>query len=285
MDDIPKSVRNWLFENSYGPINSSHSVGGGCINEGRIIATSSGSTFFLKTNPKAPPDMFACEAEGLEALRVDDGPRVPQPFIHGDSFILMEDLSPAPKRKTYWQEFAMGMANLHRHTNPNFGFTRDNYIGSNPQPNSWMEDGFVFFGENRLMFQARLARDRGLLKNDGIYKVEKLINRLSELVPEQPASLIHGDLWTGNATTESSGAPAIIDPATHYGWAEADLAMTSLFGSFPEIFYKKYEEHRKLVRGYKSRFDLYNLYHLLNHLNLFGQGYLAQVLSILNRFS
>ncbi len=229
--------------------------------------------------------MFDCEAEGLKTLMVEGGPRVPKPHIFGENFILMEDLSPAPQIETYWQDFAKGMAILHQHTNRKYGFTRDNYIGSNPQFNSWMDNGFEFFGENRLMFQARLARDRGYLSQNEVFKLEKLSNLLPDLIPEQPASLIHGDLWTGNATTDNFGAPAIIDPATYYGWAEADLAMTSLFGSFPEVFYNTYEEHRAVVSGYKGRFYLYNLYHLINHLNLFGRGYLAQVLSILNRFS
>jgi fructosamine-3-kinase len=174
---------------------------------------------------------------------------------------------------------------MHNNTEARFGFFHDNYIGSTPQPNTWTEDGYTFFGERRLIFQARMARRRGLLGETEVKGVERLVSRLVNLVPVQPASLIHGDLWTGNAMTDSSGAPAIIDPAAHYGWAEADLAMTTLFGAFPDEFFRAYQEVRPLEKGFRKRFDLYNLYHLLNHLNLFGTGYLGQVVSILRRYA
>lgn len=116
-------------------------------------------------------------------------------------------------------------------------------------------------------------------------RVEKLCDRLPELIPEQPASLIHGDLWSGNAMFDSRGQPAIIDPAAHYGWAEAELAMTTLFGSFPDVFYRAYQEARPLEPDFRERFPIYNLYHLLNHVNLFGGGYLGQSLSILRRYA
>jgi fructosamine-3-kinase len=114
--------------------------------------------------------------------------------------------------------------------------------------------------------------------------VENLTAQLKDLIPVEPASLLHGDLWSGNAITNSQGGPAIIDPAAHYGWAEAELAMTTLFGAFPNAFYQAYEEVRPLEPGYYARFPLYNLYHLLNHLNIFGRGYLGQVQAILRRF-
>ncbi len=108
--------------------------------------------------------------------------------------------------------------------------------------------------------------------------------QLPELIPEQPASLIHGDLWSGNLISDNGGKPALIDPAVYYGWAEADLAMTELFGRYPEEFFKAYAEINPLEKGYRSRFPLYNIYHLLNHLNLFGKGYLSQIRSILDRY-
>jgi protein-ribulosamine 3-kinase len=135
-----------------------------------------------------------------------------------------------------------------------------------------------------LVYIADIARDKGRLDLAEFQAVSRLAGRLSRLIPEQPASLTHGDLWSGNAMTDSSGGPAIIDPATHYGWAEAELAMTSLFGSFPEVFYRAYQEVRLLQPGFASRFPIYNLYHLLNHLVMFGKGYLGQVKAILTRF-
>jgi len=282
---IPEPAKIWLVENNYGGIATSQAVGGGCINNGMILETTSGKSFFLKTNHSTPPDMFAREVEGLSALHVEDGPAVPEPYLHGDDFILMEDLAPASRRTDFWLEFGRRLAALHNHSHAQFGFDHDNYIGSTPQPNTWTDDGHTFFGEYRLSYMARLTQQRGLMSAEDAQRFERLCSKLPELIPEQPASLVHGDLWSGNATTDSQGAPAIIDPAAHYGWAEAELAMTTLFGSFPEAFYKAYDEIFPLESGYRSRFPIYNLYHLLNHLYIFGRSYLGQVQSILRRFS
>lgn len=281
---IPEKVRDWLFDNQYGSIQSSKSVSGGCINNGLILKTGSGITFFLKTNQNAPPDMFAREAEGLHALAVPDGPTVPKPYLHSANFILMQDLQPAGRRGDYWADFGRRLATLHNQTCAEFGFEHDNYIGSTPQPNSCTEDGYAFFAENRLKFQMRLATKNGLISRADAGRIDVLTNRLPELIPEQPASLIHGDLWSGNAMADEHGGPAIMDPAAHYGWAEADLAMTNLFGSFSDDFYQAYQEVRPLHPGVRERFPLYNLYHLLNHLNLFGRGYLSQVLGVVRRY-
>jgi protein-ribulosamine 3-kinase len=282
---IPAPVQTWLEENGYGKVIRVSPVGGGCINHGAVLHTQTGVSFFLKTNQHAPEEMFAREAEGLEALSGSDGPRVPKAFCSGEDFLLLEDLSPGPRSSDYWPAFGRRMAALHNHTNARFGFSHNNYIGSTPQLNSWAEDGANFFAEQRLIFQARLASQRGLLGSSDVVRVERLAAHLVELVPAQPASLIHGDLWSGNALTDAGGDPAIIDPAAHYGWAEADLAMTSLFGSFPGEFYRAYQDVRPLEKGYRDRFDLYNLYHLLNHLNLFGGSYLGQVVAVLRRYA
>lgn len=284
VEPFSQALSYWLGQNNLGTIQETRRVGGGCINNGMRLRTSTGQTFFLKTNSKAPADLFACEAEGLQALCVEDGPRVPNVFLCGEEFILLEDLAPGVHRFDYWQVFGRQLAALHRHTHPVFGFTRDNYIGSTPQPNPWIGDGWLFFAEQRLLFQARLAEHNGRLVSAQVHQVERLAQRLTELIPVQPASLIHGDLWSGNVIADERGSPAIIDPATHYGWAEAELAMTTLFGAFPAAFYQAYEEVRPLEHGYRQRFSIYNLYHLLNHLNLFGAGYLGDVLGILRRF-
>jgi protein-ribulosamine 3-kinase len=282
---IPDAVQIWLLENDYGVPKSTHPVSGGCINNGLILTTDSGKSFFLKINQHTPEDMFACEVEGLQALQVDEGPTVPKPYFHDSDFLLMEDLAPAARRSDYWSEFGYRMAALHQHTSHRFGFAHNNYIGSTSQPNPWTEDGYEFFGQHRLLYMARLAAKRGLLSKNDLKQVERLVNQLPDTVPQQPASLSHGDLWSGNALSNSGGGPAIIDPAAHYGWAEAELAMTTLFGSFPSAFYHAYEEERPLEPGYMSRFPIYNLYHLLNHLNIFGRGYLGQVQAILKRYA
>lgn len=282
---IPKPVSTYLADNGYGDVASLQTVGGGCINNGARLRSASGTTFFLKTNPDAPADMFAREAEGLGALSVTGGPVVPRAYLHGLDYILLEDLTPAARCSDYWVLFGRQLAVLHGNTNPRYGFYHDNYIGSTPQPNLWTADGYEFFSRHRLLFQARLANRRGLLSGADVNQVERLAARLPLLIPDQPASLVHGDLWTGNAMTDRDGKPAIIDPAVHFGWAESELAMTDLFGSFPDAFYRAYQEVRPLEGDFRGRFPIYNLYHLLNHLNLFGGGYLGQVQSVLRRFT
>lgn len=285
MAKIPGRVQLWLEKNGYGAVASIQGSDGGCINDGVVLTTEVGETFFLKTNAQAPSDMFAREAEGLAALHVEGGPTIPRSFLVGEDFFLLEDLSPAPRRAGYWMTFGRQLATLHACTKEQFGFSHDNYIGSTPQPNPREEDGYRFFAEHRLGFQTRLARNQGFLSTGDAKKVENIAHRLEELIPKQPASLLHGDLWSGNALTDAQGMPALIDPAAHYGWAEAELAMTALFGAFPSEFYYAYQEIRPLEPDYKSRFPIYNLYHLLNHLNLFGTGYLRQVRSVLARFA
>jgi protein-ribulosamine 3-kinase len=283
--NVPQPVLNWLQDHGYGKVHQLRAVGGGCINNGAVLETETSESFFLKTNPNAPQDMFEREAEGLEAISKNDGPKVPRPFLAGRNFLLLENLSPAARPRDYWLVFGRKLAALHNHTHDQFGFPHDNYIGSTPQPNSWIENGHAFFAENRLIYQARLATQRGLLGRADMHQVERMAASLPEIVPVQPASLIHGDLWSGNVMTDETGSPAIIDPAAHFGWAEAELGMTTLFGSFPEEFYQAYEEVRPLELGYRERYPIYNLYHLLNHLNLFGRGYSGQVSSILRRYS
>lgn len=282
---LPPAVTAYLTENDYGSVISTRPVSGGCISNGQILTTQTGPRFFLKSNAHTPADMFAHEAEGLAALHTQNGPVIPAVYLHGRDFILLEDLAPAPRNADYWPAFGRQLAALHQHTRPQFGFPQHNYIGSTLQPNSWMADGYNFFAEHRLLFQARMALKRGLLAKNELQQVESLAQRLKDFIPTQPASLLHGDLWSGNAITDSRGAPAIIDPAAYYGWAEAELAMTALFGTFPTAFYRAYEEIRPLNPGYLSRFSIYNLYHLLNHLNIFGRGYLGQVQAILQRYT
>lgn len=281
---LPAAVTEWLAQHGHGAIASNSPAAGGCINNGAHLLTQSGARFFLKTNSHAPADMFAREAEGLAALAATASLRVPAVHLAGPDFLLLEDLQPATRAADYWTALGRGLARLHQHTSPEFGFAHDNYIGSTPQPNGWLADGYVFFAERRLGYQACLAHSRGLLTAAEVAAIERLAARLPQLVPPQPASLLHGDLWAGNAIADVHGAPALIDPAVYYGWAEAELAMTALFGGFPPEFYAAYVAERPLEPGWRERFGLYNLYHLLNHLNLFGRSYHAQVMEIVNSY-
>ncbi len=282
---IPNRVRKWLLQQGHGEVMRQQAVAGGCINNGARLETASGASFFLKTNSSAPEDMFTREAEGLAELRQAAGPRFPEAYLWAEEFLLLEDLAPAPRAPDYWETLGRQLAQLHGHTKSKFGFEHDNYLGTTPQPNVWMDDGFAFFAEQRLDFQAKLARDGGRLTRAEAAQVERLAARLPELVPQQPAALIHGDLWAGNAISDSRGAPALIDPAAHYGWPEAELGLTALFGGFEPPFYTAYEAERPLDKGWRQRLPIYNLYHLLNHLNLFGAGYHGQVVESLREFA
>ncbi len=283
---ISKTVQTWLIENGYGKVVSQQSATGGCINNGLHLRTSEGMRFFLKVNPSAPQEMFLREAEGLRVLSLPGGPRVPQVFLVGQDFLLLEDLQPNPTlRDDFWPTLGRTLAHLHSLTFPKFGFAHDNFIGSTPQPNPWTEDGYQFFAQHRLIFQAGLAHRHGLLSEADMRAVERVAQRLPELIPPQPASLIHGDLWRGNVIADKDGRPALIDPAAHYGWAEAELGMMTLFGGFPNDCYAAYAEIRPYPAGLRERIPIYNLYHLLNHVNLFGGSYLSQVRVILKRFS
>ncbi len=282
---VPEVVAEFVAGQGWGAVTHAHPVAGGCINDGHVLGTAGGPRLFLKLNASAPLDMFAREAEGLTALAVEGGPRVPRPLLVGTPYLLLEYLAPEPLEQAYWERLGVRLAHLHAVTQTRFGFPHDNYIGSTPQPNGWLNDGFEFFAERRLRFQGRLARERGLLSQVDVHRLERVAAKLRDLIPEQPASLIHGDLWGGNVIAGPGGQACLIDPAAHYGWAEADLAMTTLFGRFPDSFYASYEAYRPLAPGFRSRADLYNLYHLLNHLNLFGAGYHQSVEPILAQYS
>ncbi len=281
----PQAVADWCRQAGYGDITALRAVGGGCINNGARLTTSKGQSLFLKQNPSAPSDMFEREMEGLKTLAEQGAFRVPTAYLSGPDFLLLEDLNPGRLSKSYWEDLGRGLAAIHRQTSDRFGFSHDNYLGSTPQPNPWTDDGYTFFGEHRLRFQARLARHKRWMDDHDLAQVDSIIRRLPELVPAQPASLLHGDLWSGNVTSGSSGEPALIDPAAHYGWAEAELGMTVLFGGFPPGFYAAYQDARPLPNGWRDRLTLYNLYHLLNHLNLFGAIYLDQVRFVIQRFA
>jgi len=282
---LPTPVVEWCRARGWGAITEALPLGGGCIHRSYRLMASDGHGLFLKVNDDVPADLFEREAQGLFALVVDGGPRVPQAHLWGESFLLLEDLSLAAEQVDYWERLGRELARLHGQIGRRFGFDHDNYLGRTPQPNPWTADGRDFFGRHRLQFQAELALKSGLLEAADARRVETIAERLAELVPDEPASLIHGDLWSGNVMAGPRGEPCLIDPACHFGWAEAELGMTDLFGGFPDRFYRAYAEVHPLVAGWRERFPVYNLYHLLNHLNLFGAGYLGPVRSILQQFA
>jgi fructosamine-3-kinase len=261
-------------------------VHGGSINECYRWEGNAGA-LFVKVAPARGSAMFEAEAAGLEELRRARAVRVPQVMGVGTSagkaWLALEWIqSGTPSRAT---DAVLGeqLARQHRSTQPAFGWSRDNTIGSTPQLNDWDDNWVTFFRDRRLRYQLILAGNSGYggrLQHRG----EALLDRLSEFFSTyQPVpSLLHGDLWGGNRAADERGSPVIFDPAVYYGDREADLAMTRLFGGFGSEFYAAYESAWALAAGAAARTELYNLYHVLNHLNLFGGGYLAQAVSLID---
>ena len=261
-----------------------HPVGGGCINAAWTLETTAG-TFFVKLNDAAGAAMFAAEAAGLAALAATGTVRVPRPVCHGrageHAFLVLEQLELRGGDRASAARLGHELAALHATHTDAFGWTRDNTIGSTPQPNDWLSEWVTFWRERRLGFQLGLAARHGHRLRGG----ERLLDRLDTLLAgHHPApSLLHGDLWGGNWGALPDGTPVLFDPAIYHGDREADLAMTELFGGFDPAFYAAYREAAPLAAGYAVRRDLYNLYHVLNHVNLFGGGYAGQAQRLIDR--
>jgi protein-ribulosamine 3-kinase len=253
----------------------------------KVVVAADGETrrWRVKVRHDAPVDFFAAEAAGLDALREAGTLRVPEVFEVDRHYIALEDLGAGRASELDWARAGGGLARMHGAHGDAFGFAQDGYCGDTPQSNAWTTDGHSFFAEHRLGHQARLAVQRGLLDAFDAGRVEVLGARLAEWVPAAQAVLLHGDLWSGNLHACSSGELALIDGgAVHFGWAEADLAMLILFGEPPRAFFDAYREASGLDPDWRERAPIYNLYHLLNHLNLFGESYLGGVRRVLDRF-
>jgi len=240
------------------------------------VALSDGRRAIVKYRHDAPADFFAAEARGLAALARADALRTPRVLDTGDDFILIEGLGHGQRAPDYWQRAGAGLAAQHATaTGTHFGSDRNGFCGDSPQDNTPDSDGWRFFAERRLLPQMRRARDHGRIDTRDTANIERLCARLREHIPPMPPVLLHGDLWSGNLHVCADGLPALIDAgAVHDGWAEADLAMLVLFGAPPETFFRAYAAHATLRDGWRERAPVYNTYHLLNHVNLFGAGYL-----------
>ena len=263
------------------------SATGGSINDAWCLASDQGPVF-LKTNKPDKLDMFAAEVDGLQGLSKAGCVTVPRVLGHGAcadvAFLLLEfvDLSGA-KSSAAARRLGRDLARQHRQSQAGFGWHRDNYIGSTPQPNSNHGNWCEFFCQQRLSHQLRLAADNGYrdLHRRGRELLGVVPNLLADHHP--PPALLHGDLWGGNWGVSAAGLPLLFDPAVYMGDREADLAMTQLFGGFPTAFYEGYEAEWPLTDGWQERTELYNLYHVLNHVNLFGGGYLGQAQASIER--
>ena len=276
--DIERSIR--AATGAPFAIESRGGIGGGCINECYAVR-GAGRAYFVKLNAASRADMFGAEAEGLAEIARSNTVRVPQPLCHGAnaaaSWLVLEHLALRPGDERSMNRLGRNLARMHRVRGSRHGWHRENTIGATPQVNAASEDWVAFWRERRLGFQLKLAASRG---HGG--RLIAAGERLLEALPAffrgyaPPPSLLHGDLWSGNAARAADGEPVIYDPAVYFGDREADLAMTELFGGFPGSFYAAYGADYPLDAGYGTRKHLYNLYHVLNHLNLFGGGYGAQ---------
>ncbi len=263
-------------------------VSGGDINDAFRIVTPM-ADFFAKTNTAQFPEMFAKEVAGLELLRDSGAVDVPTANhcgeVDGYQYLVLEWIESARPAHDYWERLGSGLAELHRTKETKFGLNQHNYIGSLVQENAWVATWPEFFGQQRLQPQLRLGLRAGVLPKSLVKSSDALLSKLGRLLPERPeASLLHGDLWGGNVMVGSSGEPIVIDPAVYYGHREMELAFTHLFGGFPSSFYAAYDHAWPIDSGFAERRDLYNLYPLLVHANLFGGHYVNRVASVIGRF-
>lgn len=259
---------------------TAHPVAGGCINAA-VVLRGDDQRYFVKLNSAARVDMYAAEAAGLNELAAAGAVRVPRPVCWGTAgeraYLALEFIDFGGNADAGQERFGRALARLHRTVQPRFGWYRDNTIGATRQPNTPLADWVEFWRRHRLGYQLELAVERGYarrLQKRGLLLLERLPAFFAGHRPA--ASLLHGDLWSGNYAVTLNGDPVIFDPAVYYGDREADLAMTELFGGFSGRFYDAYRAEWPIDAGYSVRRTLYNLYHVLNHLNLFGGSYLPQ---------
>jgi fructosamine-3-kinase len=261
------------------------SQGGGCINQAYTLFDGT-QRYFVKLNQLSGLDMFEAEAEGLRELARPGALRVPEPLCTGTtgnhSYLVLEAIALSGRCDPTL--LGQQLATLHRETRDRFGWHRDNTIGSTPQLNQQDTDWLHFWREHRLGYQLDLAAQNGIGRST-VEQGKRLMEELSRFFTDyQPvASLLHGDLWSGNVSGDAEGNPVIYDPAVYFGDHETDLAMTELFGGFGERFFSAYNEIFPIDPGYSSRKTLYNLYHILNHFNLFGGGYGHQADAMISR--
>ena len=263
---------------------------GGSINDSFLVDTGF-AKFFVKLNRRRElKGFFDCERKGLELLKGLSGLKIPNVIaisegldISPDILILefLQENEPSP---IFWKNFGQELAALHQNTDACFGLDYDNYIGSLVQSNHRQEKWVDFFIESRLNAQYKLARDRNFLDEQFGKELHKLFNKLEQLIPEEKPSLLHGDLWSGNYRVVGAGQAAVFDPAVYYGHREVDLAMMHLFGGFHHSLFDAYHQVFPLQMGWEERIDLFNLYPLLVHVNLFAGSYASRAKQVLKKF-
>lgn len=273
-------------------------TGGGCISSANVITLQDGQRYFVKSNRTASASMFPAEALGLRALRDTNTIRIPDVVALGTpessagldsaatSFLILEYIEPGRQRGDFSERLGRQLAELHRTgSSDQFGFPQDNFIGATPQPNTPSANWIQFWVQQRMDYQLNLAVSNGF--GDALSQVgTRFLDRVPQLLEStaESPSLIHGDLWSGNFLADGDGNPVLIDPAVYYAHRESEFGMTTLFGGLDRRFYDAYCETWPLSEGWEERVETYRLYHLLNHLNLFGRSYLSGCLEIMNKY-
>jgi fructosamine-3-kinase len=263
------------------------SVGGGSINTTHKIS-SENFNYFVKTNTTSVfKNGFKEEVLGLQFLK-KQGAIVPKIIIEGafnnHIYLVLAWIDEGIKIEKFWKNFAFHLANLHQQSAEQFGLEYPNFMGELPQKNTFYNDFSTFFIENRLKPQVKLAFNKGFLQTKQLSQFENLYKQLPSIFPIEKPSAVHGDLWSGNYICSQNNKVVFIDPAVYYGHREIDLAMSMLFGGFSLEFYNTYQEIYTLEKGFNSRKDIYNLYPLLIHLNLFGNSYFKNIETIVSKF-
>ncbi|GAL83011.1 fructosamine/ketosamine-3-kinase [Sporocytophaga myxococcoides] len=279
-----EAVSDLLNEVIHEGIDSIAPVGGGSINNTYKVKTSR-KVYFVKVNRNVPEDFFEKEAEGLSLLAKTNRIRIPEIIFIGRNLLVMEFIERGLESKNYWFKLGQKLSDIHKVTASSFGLDYNNYIGSLEQLNGWYSNWPEFFVERRIFPLAHRAYADGRLERRGVELIEQLSKKINDLLVHEKPSLLHGDLWSGNVMVDLSEAPVFVDPAVYYGNREIEIAFTTLFGGFDPLFYESYQEAFPLEKNFDKRIDLYNLYPLLVHANLFGGSYSNSVMTILRRFA
>ncbi|HEX4886483.1 MAG TPA: fructosamine kinase family protein [Luteibaculaceae bacterium] len=277
-------IQQIIGSQNLGKIKTIRPIPGGSINLGFHVKTTIGQ-YFLKMNDQVPDDYFDVEFNSLQII--DKYARTPRVMAHGKidkvSFLVLEWIAPVSTHPSAIDDLAFSLAQLHRQTKNQFGFDFNNYIGSLYQRNDWADSWTDFYTQHRILPLVKLGLDNKLLTKDNVQSFEALCARFSQWMPAEKPALLHGDLWHGNYLLSGSKS-YMIDPAIYYGHREMDIAMTHLFGSFPDRFYDVYNSSNPLQPGWQERIPLYQLYPLLVHLHLFGSSYYPQLNDVLIKF-
>lgn len=284
---IPPAVIQFCRDAGLGEIVSAKSLKGGAVNLTRRLTTTSQTSLILKGSPDPAPDLYPCEALSLRTLKQAGMPTL-EVLVVGADFLLMDDLGSTPMSGVSWEALGRAIAQLHLHTNGQFGFEQDNYLGLLRQYNPWTADGHEFFAKYRILRYLDVPLCEQTLTPEDRRKLERLAARLPVLIPWQPDSLLHGDLWHGNVLAKRLALPIVIDPAVYYGWAEAELSMVRQCGGVPQVFFDAYNEVNPLADGWWDRLEILYVREILSmiaHFGDYGNVTLAKLRAVLDKFA